>query len=313
MSTLKEFKEKVLSQENPFLLNDGYGKTLCVKVPIGQAEYIYTMREYLDGKDIVTDIYEKMDMTAILKAGKIYMIKPYNVMDRCDEEYPENVYYVNDEFREKISDQIKEKVIDKLYDELPIVELSKGEKYDCEKEVRLILTYKKDLNDYIAHRQNANIETINSQKFADDLCGVADLEEEAKGNFESKKEMWIKLKSSLARIKELVITEPETVMERYELDIIEGLHSVEAKTVQVEFLYNGKTAIGKVDKNVILKILSTNDYFSDYNFTTMKSGEKIIQELGAGKWKTDSREVLTCKYINKITYGKKVLYQRTEE
>ena len=41
----------------------------------------------------------------------------------------------------------------------------------------------------------------------------------------------------------------------------------------------------------------------------MKSGEKIIQELGAGRWKTDSREVLTCKYINKITYGKKVLYQ----
>ena len=40
MSNLKQFKEKVLSTENPFLLNDGHGKILCVKVPIGQAEYI---------------------------------------------------------------------------------------------------------------------------------------------------------------------------------------------------------------------------------------------------------------------------------
>lgn len=55
-------------------------------------------------------------------------------------------------------------------------------------------------------------------------------------------------------------------------------------------------------------MLSQNDYFSSFDFTTMKSGEKIISELGAGTWRTDSP--LTCKHIVKITYGKKVLYQK---
>ena len=121
MSTLKEFTDKVLSSKNPFLMTDNYEKILCVRVPIGQAEYIYTMSEYLDGKDIVTDISDKMEMTAILKNSKIYIFKPYNIMRRLDEEYPENVLYVNSNFIEKVSDHIKEKVIDKLYSELPVV------------------------------------------------------------------------------------------------------------------------------------------------------------------------------------------------
>ena len=114
MSTLIEFREKTLSSERTFLLNDGNGKILCAKIPVGQAEYVYTMREYLDGKDIVTDIYEKMEMTAIAKNGKIYMIKPYNVMDSYNEEYPENVFYINDHYMDEINSQINKKVFDEL-------------------------------------------------------------------------------------------------------------------------------------------------------------------------------------------------------
>ena len=312
MSTLKEFKEKALSQENPFLLNDGHGKILCVKVPIGQAEYIYTMREYLDGKGIVTDIYEKMEMTAIVKTGKIYMINPYNIISRCDEEYPENVYYIRDTYLEDLNLQIKKNVFDSLYDEMEIVPLTESEELNCLNIARENLIYDKNIDEYILNRQISNIEKITAQNFADYLCGIIDLEEEMRKRFNNKKEMWVKLKSSMERIKELVFKMPETVLEEYEQRIVDGLHSVDAKTVQVEFLYNGKSAIGKVEKNVILRILVTNDYFSNYNFTTTKSGEKIIRELGAGKWRSDSREVLTCKHINKITYGKKVLYEKNE-
>lgn len=311
MSTLKEFKEKTLSAENTFLLNDGYGKTLCVKVPIGQAEYIYTMREFLDEKDIVTDIYDKLEMTAIVKNRTIYMIKPYNVMSSLKEEYPENVFNLNDDYMDKINLQINKKVFNELYNGLETVSLTEGEVNDCMKEARRILTYKKDINKYISDRLNKNIERISVQKFADSLCGVVDLEEFVRMNFESKKDMLIKLKSRMERIK-LFVDHPETVLKKYEQCIIEALHSVDAKTVQVKFYYNGKTASGKIDKEKLLRIISSNDYFSSFNFTTMIGGEKVINDLGANMWRRDKTEPLTCKHINKITYGKKILYERTE-
>lgn len=313
MSTLKEFKEKALSSEGVFLLNDRHGKTLCTKVPIGQAEYIYTMREYLDGKDIVTDIYEKMEMTAIVRGEKIYMVKPYSVMDSLKEEYPENIFDLYDDYLEEVDLRIKKEVFDRLYDELKTITLTESEDIDCQTKARAILIYKKNINEYIENRQIDNIEKVSAQKFADSLCGVVDLEEEARKDFDSKKDMWIKLKSYMERIKELVLEKPETILEEYERRIVDALFSVDAKTVQVEFLYHDKTAIGKVERDVILSILGTKDSFSSFNFTTIKSGEKIIKDLGAGQWIGDKREPLTCKHINKITYGKKVLYERTEE
>ena len=312
MSNLKEFKEKVLSTENPFLLNDGYGKILCAKVPIGQAEYIYTMREYLDGKGIVTNIFEKMEMTAIVKNGKIYMVKPYNVMSSFQEEYPEDVFYLNDSYLDEINLQIKKKVFDKLYDELETITLTKKEDIECQNNARTILLYKKNIDEYITNRQMADIGRISIQNFADSLCGVINLEEEIRKDFDNNKEMWIKLKSSLERIKDIVVETPETVLEAYEQCIVDGLYSVDAKTVQVKFSYYGKTATGKVERDTILRMLVSNDYFSSYNFTTRNSGEKIIKELGAGKSRWAPEEVLTCKHINKITYGKKVLYEKNE-
>lgn len=307
MSTLKEFKEKTLSTENLFLLNDGSAKILCVKVPIGQATYVYTMREWLDGKEIVTDISDKLEVTAIVKENTIYIIRPYEIMTKVTEEYPENMFRIDDEFLEKIKLRVKREVIDKMYEELDIPVLSESAEYECKKIARWALVYKKDINEYVEMRVNDNIKKLSIQKFADFLCGVINLEEIARDEFKAHQEMWKEIKAETERIKELVLKNPETVLEDYEQKMVDGLHSVDAKTVQVEFLYNGKTATGKVNRDTILRMLSQNDYFSSFNFITMKSGEKIISELGAGTWRTDSP--LTCKHIVKITYGKKVLYQ----
>lgn len=309
MSSLKEFKDKVLSQENPFLLNDGNGKILCVKVPVGQAEYIYTMEECLNGIDIITDIYGKMEMTAIVRDGKIYMIKPYNVMRGWNEEYPENVFYLCDDFLEDL--RIVKKVFNELYSKLEAVTLTEEEEKRCVEDARYILVYKKDVNEFISDKHDINIGKISAQNFADSLCGIIDLEETVRKDFESKKDMWIASKSCMERIRELV-NNSETVLETHEQHIVDSLHSVDAKTVQVEFGYHGKTAIGKIDRDELLRIVRFNDYFSSYNFTTAKSGEKIIKDLGVGRWKGDKEELLTCKHINKITYGKKVLYEKNE-
>lgn len=115
----------------------------------------------------------------------------------------------------------------------------------------------------------------------------------------------------MERIK-LFVEHPETVLKTYEQHIVDGLHSIDAKTVQIEFLYHGKVTTGKIEREKLLQVVCSNDYFSSYNFTTVKGGEKIIKDLGAGKWIGDKEEVLTCKHINKITYGKKVLYEKNE-
>ena len=311
MCTLKEFKDKALSTENTFLLNDERAKILCIKVPIGQAIYIYTMREYLDEKDLVTDIHDDLEMTAILKDKVLYIKRSYNVMENLREEYPEGVYKLDD-YLNIVNSTIKEKVFDKLFAELPIKSLSEDDEQACKNYAKDILIFKKDLGEYLYKKQMACIEKINGQKFADYLCGIVDLEEDMRKDFEDKKQKLITLKSSIERIKEIVTQRPEIVLKDYEMNIIDGLHSVDAKAVNVEFIYNGKTATGKVEPDIILRIICNNDYFSDFNFISMKSGEKIIKELGAARGRADGKEVLTCKHINKITYGKRVLYQRNE-
>lgn len=45
IALLKEFKEKVLSVDSQFYLYDDKTKILCVKVPVGKAEYIYTLSD----------------------------------------------------------------------------------------------------------------------------------------------------------------------------------------------------------------------------------------------------------------------------
>ena len=185
MSTLKEFKEKVLSTENPFLLNDGSGKILCVKVPIGQATYVYTMREWLHEKEIVTDISDKLEMTAIVRESTIYIIRPDEIMTKVTEEYPENMFRIDDKFLEKIQLRIKKKVIDKMYEELDIPVLSESREDECKKIARWVLVYKKDINEYVEMRVNDNIGKLSIQKFADSLCGVINLEEIARDEFKN--------------------------------------------------------------------------------------------------------------------------------
>lgn len=252
MSNLKQFKEKVLSTENPFLLNDGSAKILCVKVPIGQATYVYTMREWLDGKEIVTDISDKLELTAIVKENTIYVILPYEIMTKATEEYPDNMFRIDDEFLEKFKLRIKKEVIDKMYEELDIPVLSESIEDECKKIARWVLVYKKDIHEYVEMRVNANIGEISIQKFADSLCGIINLEENARDEFKAHQEIWKKIKAETERIKELVLKNPETVLKDYEQKIVDGLHSVDAKTMQVEFLYNGKTATGKVNRDTIL-------------------------------------------------------------
>ena len=88
--------------------------------------------------------------------------------------------------------------------------------------------------------------------------------------------------------------------------------SVDAKTITVEFSLNGKSDSEKINPDKLIRKLIEKDYFSGYDFEVSKRGDALIEKLGAATWRSDKdgKEVLTCKNITKITYGKKILYEK---
>ena len=313
---IDEFKEMVLSSdENSFILDDGNGaKILCVKVSVGKAIFVYVCREYMgiqSDKKLVTDILEKMKLVAVVKSGIIYLTDRFTLCCYGNSEVlPDNVIDLG-EYMKEVNLHTKYYIIEKYYAKLPYTTLSEEDIERCKVEARNILIYGKDLDEYIDARIDENIKKFKMQDFVDSLCGVIDLESEARKNFEENSDMWIELKASLKMIQRIVVENPEEVFDPEELKIIDSLNGIEAKNVQVEFSFNGKVVKGKVDPKGILRMIESNDYFSDFNFDTMANGKKIINDLNAAHYRGEKeKEVLTCKHISKITYGRKVLYQK---
>lgn len=313
---IDEFKEMVLSsEENSFMLDESNSvKILCAKVPVGKAMFVYACREYMrrrSDKTLVTDISEQMKLIAVVKSGIIYLTDKFTLC--CygkDEVLPDDVIDLG-EYMKEVNLHTKYYIIEKYYAKLPYITLSEDDIERCKVEAKNILTSGKDLDEYIDARIDANIKKFEKQDFVDFLCGVIDLESEVRKNFEENSDMWMELKASLKVIQRIVEEDPEEVFDPEELKIIDSLNGIEAKNVQVEFSFNGKTAKGKVDPKSILRMIESNDYFSDFNFDAMANGKKIINDLDAARYRGEKeKEVLTCKHISKITYGRKVLYQK---
>lgn len=313
---IEEFKEMVLSsEENSFMLDESNSvKILCAKVPVGKAMFVYACREYMrrrSDKTLVTDISEQMKLIAVVKSGIIYLTDKFTLC--CygkDEVLPDDVIDLG-EYMKEVNLHTKYYIIEKYYAKLPYITLSEDDIERCKVEAKNILTSGKDLDEYIDARIDANIKKFEKQDFVDFLCGVIDLEGEVRKDFEERRNMWMNLKASIKMIQRIVTENPEEVFDLEELKIIDSLNGIEAKNVQVEFSFNGKKAKGKVDPKNILRMIESNDYFSYFNFDAMANGKKIINDLDAARYRGEKeKEVLTCKHISKITYGRKVLYQK---
>lgn len=95
----------------------------------------------------------------------------------------------------------------------------------------------------------------------------------------------------------------------WERKIADGIGGVEAKTVTVEFELNGRKTSAKINPETIIRKMIDNDYFSGYDFEVVKRGDELIKKLGAKEW-GETENVLRCRNITKITYGRKELYVR---
>lgn len=309
---IDQFVEKVLNTTESFMLEaKRYNDTVYhffMQCNVGKAKYVYGKYTYGD-KNFYINLEERFYLVAIVSDGKVYVVNRYSLEILDNEkvfQLPEDIFLIQD-IVEKENKYVESVVFTEFYKTLgekPITDRDLLQR--CVNETRRILFAKESI-------ESVPVITpmFNEQDIADSLCGILDLKTEAMKRLEDKKEEWVYKKSFNSKVRELM--KNYSVVEDYQIKIAKGLNSVDAKTVVIEFELNGKKASEKIKPNIIIGKMINDDYFCDYDFQTRKAGEILISKLGAAtsKWCSDNeREVITCKHITKITYGKKVLYER---
>ncbi|MBC5688159.1 hypothetical protein H8S37_04325 [Mediterraneibacter sp. NSJ-55] len=307
---IDKFAEKVLKTTESFMVESGNCDTdkryhFFIQCNVGKARYVYGEHSYRDEK-FHTDLDLNPKLVAIVADDKIYIVDEFELdIYRGETELPENIFKLID-IVIKENEYVKSVIFADFYKSLKENDIT-GEELlkECKDEARRILFVKNPVVN------ESTIESMfNQQDIANSLCGVINLELEAVKRLESKKENWIYKKSYNKKVKELV--ENRSVVKDYEVKIAEGIRSVDAKTVSVEFELNGRKEFAKMNPHRVIRCMMDNDYFSAYDFETTKRGYELIRKLDAATWRgnNNGKEVLTCRNITKITYKKKELYIR---
>lgn len=303
---IDRFAEKVLSTTESFMLeSEKNGHNSCyhfyMQCNVGSAKYIYG--EYSYNSTFSSGLDLKPKLVAIVSAGKVYIIDLYDLeVLYGNVELPENTYKLTDIVL-KENEYVKSVVFPRFFESLKEEPISGGTLDKCKKMARAMILSKSGIID------NVYTETMfNAQDIANSLCGIIDIKDESMKRLTKDRDEWIYKKSFRKKVKELL--SDGSVVEDYELRIIDGIKSVNAKTVNVEFELNGKRDIGKINVGTIVIKLRDKDYFSEYSFLTSKFGKEFLNNIGASSYLYDGKELLTCKHITRITYGKKELYVR---
>lgn len=301
---IEEFVQKARSNEQQFTLKqDENWNFFFTKVSIGEAACVYGTYGY--GSDhIINDLDKKLEPYAIVSSGKVYIIQKYKfgLTGAKEDAYPSHAYSLDEETND-LNKKIEEELFPSFYNSLPIRELTADELEEANKQVRDVL---------LAKGGETKIPTIrtliNRQTTANILYDLVDFNEYIRSEFDEEREHYITVKSINKTIDKLA--REVNGVEKWELKLNSALRELESKTVTVEFDFHGRTTTTKFERKMILRKLNDKDYFSSYDFPTVKNGENILTQLGAGKWRGIEDEVLTCEHINKITFGKKVVFSK---
>lgn len=310
-----EFVEKVLETKKTFDIikqdekkRQGAGTIYhFMQGNVGKARYIYGAYSFYE-QHFYSSLRKKYDLYAIVSDNIVYLVEDFQFgifnYDFKPEELPENVIRLSD-YVKNVNQRIKDTMFTEFYNKLEIVEnLAESNKKFCEKQAR------KWLLEEGSQEYSCGIEVdsfVNTQEIVDSICGFIDIEEKTKKFFEENKEDWVRAKSEKTQIKKLI--NAKSVIDNWEWRLAKGLRAVSAKTVNVEFEFNGNKAIGKMYPHKIINNLIKSSCFSTYDFVAVKQGKQIFDGLGADD-SFYSKNGLNCGNINQITYGKKILYSK---
>lgn len=97
--------------------------------------------------------------------------------------------------------------------------------------------------------------------------------------------------------------------EKWEIRLADAINNVDAKTVNVEFEFNGKTAETKIECDRLIYNLVRKNYFSSYNFQNEKLGKQLLQSIGADNYLNHDRNIY-AQNIKSVSFRGKKIYER---
>lgn len=303
MPKIEEFINKVLTIDKSFNLSEDSLIYHFMQDNVGEARYIYG--DY-GGNDFYTQLNNKYQVVAIVKGEVVYIVDRfmfglYNV-DPDSIELPENTMFLDDCVK-MFNQGFGYSDFPKWYAGLEPQEVSNLDVYI--EDARRDLLYNGDT-------QNPSPESIfNKDNVASMLAGFTTVAEIEGRYLDDRKQQYINYKTKNTAISQLIAQ--GKAVEPWEVTMSEAVRGVKAKTVTVEFEFKGRTGSGKLKPSSLMKELVDKWCIHSYAFVSAKAGEQLIKELGAenAPWR-DNENALTCKNITKITYGRKVLYERSE-
>lgn len=285
-----------------------------MKADVGNAVYIYYMYDYdskytssvkYDAKNFHDGIEAKPNVAAILVKNTLYVIDKF-IFGAYSHAYGHGEtaeledFICIDEYLKEINNTVNDTIVKNFYDSLEVETPANTKPY--EEDVRRKIFNHNNVEDV------SFSDCLDLKDIVESLCGFIDIEDTVNKRLESRRENYLHLKTQKETIKKLI---PDlSIAAKWERDLADALNSVDAKKVTVEFLFKGKKASGKIAPECIIRKLIKKDYFSDYNFSTRVAGQKLFDELGVSTKMWDNENQLKCEHISKITYGKKVLYER---
>lgn len=305
MSLLNELKLFCESEQLNTIIHHGRTIVKLTKDNIGKCSIIYGCYRFYgaDESDFFMDLENKLSILAIYANQTVYV---------CNESIFDTFNYRHNKipfpdgittwgiFKKEMNERMENVEFPKYYDTLEPSELS--ERSDVLKEAKRRILYSE-----ISRKPHISKDSfLEDRELIKILAGISDEAEAIHSAFERVRGSYEYMKAYEIAIQELVKS-GDTVKD-FERKIAAALDSIEAKTVTVEFEYQGKRAEQKIEPETIRHRMLDGYGFSSYDFVSYTGGERLMDALGISKFD----EKIFVKDITRIMYRGKSIYEREE-
>jgi hypothetical protein len=317
----EKFAQGIKENKGNFIFEikeDGYIKPkiyIVITTEVYGAKYVYYDYSY-DKDDAINMLIEgkidKMQFAMLVKDNN-FIVSKWVFSTRPDngESLPSNVKTWEEIIKEYKN--IYDTEMKKLYDSITVTNNFSEEIINLKEKARKYQIY--NLNVFDSLKEYVTMNEIEYNDIKKCVIGYTSKEDTIKNIVNSNREKLALLKSKVAYVENLIVN--NEVVKPWELDIVKPLNEIKdiAKTVNVTFELNEITGTEKVEITRLIDYIFYKSTFSDYSFCNGAKGKELLHKLNAGgRYNTDTNKYekipLTVENIIKITYGKKVLFER---
>ena len=300
---LNEFAAKVNAGEKQFIVTTGNDGIHFISCQHGEVDYFYACKKF-ESSDF-RNLDNKYEIAAIVANGTIYivdwMIFSIFSFEKKKEFLPENVVGL-DEFVKELNHFLFDVAYPEYYANLKTATseeiLDKNTMLKSAR--RKLFTGKENEYDY------RKINGITRNIAAEMLCDNSDIKTVCFEILESQRNAIDYNKSRKEYIQSLI--DGGNAAQHWEISLADAINLTEAKTVIVEFELNGKIAETKMDCVKIISALIDDDYFSSWDFPSMRGGGEFLMKFGVES--RFSSERLYPKNIKSISFRGKKIFER---